>query len=333
MSTTTEPTSHHAPHHPPESEHDKLGPLGAKAHVLHDAAELRALLVREFEAAAHAARAAVGHVDHDAKGAVHDARKALRRARAVLELVAASLPKSERRAVKRALQEARRSLSVVRDHAVAPETIEQLPLGEEDRATANRVVANARDAMPPTHEIKQLLGEAAARAAAQVEALQAALPQELHWHGVVDGLAAVYGEARQARRSAKRSKSWFHAWRRRSKELVYQLGLVSEHAGARVCAIRDEIDGVTDQLSPAVDLIMVRDFVATYAQGVDADAIDHLRMAVDAQLGDLMKSERKVGRDAFAAGRKKFGKRLARAVKRDLTPPDDLNGTEHEASA
>ena len=268
-------------------EHDKLGPLGHKISVVHDPAALRNALVRAFEAATQDARDAVGAVDAGATAAVHRSRKALRRARAVLGLVGAALPRSEHRAVKTALQEARRALSTVRDHAVAPETLARLPLDEADRATSSRVLANAAEAVPALAEIKQLLAESAARAAAQAEALQTALPHEIDWDTVAEGIRTVYGDARRASRGAKRSKAWFHTWRRRSKELVYQLELVAQKAGPRVTAIHDELSGVTDTLGPAVDLIMVREFVATYAQGIPAGAIEQLRDAIDRQLDDL----------------------------------------------
>src|SRR6185503_17453880 len=103
MATTTTdgPTKIHVPHF---AEHDKLGPLGAKTSVIDNASELRRALVGEFSAATDAAREAAGQPD--LQTAVHDYRKALRRARAVLSLVAGSLPKSERRAVRKALQDA-----------------------------------------------------------------------------------------------------------------------------------------------------------------------------------------------------------------------------------
>src|ERR1051325_7928641 len=92
------------------AEHDKIGPLGTRASVLDNELELRRALVRESNATAEAARDAAAKVERSASSAVHEYRKALRRARAVLALVADALPKSERRAVRRALQEARRAL-------------------------------------------------------------------------------------------------------------------------------------------------------------------------------------------------------------------------------
>lgn len=309
------------------SEHDKLGPLGAKTSAIQDAAALRGALIRAFEAAAHDARDAVAAVDKGAaSAAVHASRKALRRARAVLGLVGGALPRSERRAVKTALQDARRALSTVRDHAVAPETLGQMALDDEDRATANRVLANAAEAMPAAAEIKQLLAESAARAAAQAEALQAALPHDVEWDTVSAGVHATYAQARRACRAAKRSRSWFHTWRRRSKELVYQLELIAHHAGPRLTELRDEVSGATDVLGPAVDLIMVRDFVITYGQGIAPEALGRLRDTIDHHLDDLMRSARKAGREAFRAKSRKLEKRLTKSVRRDLAPPEDGNG-------
>lgn len=322
MATTTDPKP--ALSYP---EHDKLGPLGARTSAIHDPGALRGALIRAFEAAAQEARDAVAAIDKgSASAAVHASRKALRRARAVLALVGDVLPKSERSAVKAALQEARRSLSTVRDHAVAPETLAQMTLDDQDRATANRVLANAAESMPAVAEIKQLLAESAARAAAQAEALQAALPHEVDWDTVSGGVRGTYGLARRASRAAKRSRPWFHTWRRRSKELVYQLELIAQHAGPRLTALHDEVSGATDVLGPAVDLIMVRDFVATYGQGIAPEALDHLRDTIDRQLDDLMKSACKASRDAFRQKAKKLQKRLTKSVRRDLSPPDEGNG-------
>ena len=309
---------------PPFAEHDKLGPLGTKSSVLDSDLELRRALIREFQAAADAARSAAGSADRNTADAVHAYRKALRRARGVLSLVADALPKSERRAVRRALQEARRTLSPARDHVVAPETLRQLPLADLERETANLVLATAAEAAPPLAEIKQLLAEGAARAAAQVEALEAALPAELSWSTVARGVRGIYGDARRARKAAKRSKRSFHTWRRRSKELTYQLELLAGFAGSNVGELHHEIEAATDPQSAAVDLIMLRDFLRTYGQGVVPEAFEALVSAVESQLDDLMADARRGARDAFRAKPRRFVRRLAKAVRRDLAPaPSD----------
>jgi CHAD domain-containing protein len=312
---------------PPESiayaEEDKLGPIGARSSPLLDPVELRGRLLGEFAAAAAAARAAAAAADHGSTEAVHGARKALRRARAVLAMLGEALPRSERRAVRRALQEARRSLSTVRDHAVAPVTLGALELDDGDRATARRVLDNAAAAIPAMAEIKQLLSDAAARASAQADALAAALPADVPWAVVARGIAEVYGQARRARRRAKRSRTWFHTWRRRSKELGYQLDFIAELAGARTLELRAQHEAVTDALGPAVDLLMLREFVQTHALGVPTADVERLRDELERRLVDLAAEVRRDGRDAFRRKPRRFARRLAKAVRRDLTPADE----------
>lgn len=325
MATTT--TDAPTPLHVPHIEQDKLGPLGARSLAIDNEAELRRALIGEFSAAADAAREAAGR--SDLQTAVHDYRKALRRARAVLSLVGGALPKSERKAVRKALQEARRAVGHARDHAVAAEALARLPLGEVEREAANAVVKTAEEAKPNATEVKQLLAEGAARTAAQVEALQAALPPHVAWKSVVRGLRGVYAEARDARKDAKHGKRAFHTWRRRSKELGYQLELLAGFAGQHMAELHSEIEGVTDTQSPAVDLIMLRDFARTYGQGIAPEALDHLVGALDVQLDDLMRDSRSAGKAAFARPPRQFAKRLCKLVRKDLEPAEPADEEAH----
>ncbi|HUS27198.1 MAG TPA: CHAD domain-containing protein [Kofleriaceae bacterium] len=329
MATTTTTDGSKTDVVPAFSEEDKLGPLGGgKRSLLDDEAELRRVLVVEFQAAADAARDAAGSVDENVTTAVHDFRKALRRARAVLSLTAAALPKSERRAINRALREARRALGTARDHAVAPDTVDVLPLGDGERDSASSIIRAAADSMPPVAEIKQLLAEGAARAAAQVEALEAALPQTVEWSTVEKGIRSTYRDARTARKSAKRNRRSFHAWRRRSKELGYQLELLAGYAGTRATELSREIESVTDTQGPAVDLVMLRDFVRTHAAGVESESVHRLVSSIEAQIDDLVADSRRAGREAFRKKPRRFARRLTKAVRRDLAPvvvPDDVD--------
>jgi CHAD domain-containing protein len=312
MATTTNTTF---------AEHDKLGPLGSRAHVLGQDGELRRALVADFAAAAEAARDAAGSVDAGAGEAVHSYRKALRRARAVLALVGPALPKSERRAVRRALREARRALGTARDHNVAPDTLSQLPLDPVERETAAAIIRAAEEASTPVPEIKQLLAEGAARAAAQVVAIEAALPPSIDWSDIARGVRGTYDEARRARQAAKRSKRAFHTWRRRSKELVYQLELLAGYGGPHLNELYREVEGATAAQGPVVDLIMVRDFIRTYDQGLAEGAAEQLLDAIDAQLDELAPTARAAAKPAFRRKPRKFERRLTKAMKRDLEPP------------
>ncbi len=310
------------------AEDDKLGPLGGKHSVIDDEAQLRRALVAEFRGAAEAARDAAASVDYNAVTAVHDYRKALRRARAVLTLVSGALPRSERRAVRRALRDARRALGTARDHAVAPEAVTLLTLGDADAATIKAIMNTAREAVPPTAEIKQLLAEGAARAAAQVEALEAALPGSIAWPTVLRGVRGIYRDARRARKDARSSKRSFHTWRRRSKELLYQLDLLAGYTGSRVAELHGEVDRATDAQGAVVDLIMLRDFARTHGTAVPSDALSSVLEVMQAEIAQRMADARRAGRDAFDRKPRRFARKLDKAAHRDATPVEIPDGVD-----
>jgi CHAD domain-containing protein len=304
----------------PYAESDKIGPLGGKRSIVDDDVELRRILVSEFQATADAARDAAGSIDKAPTTAVHEYRKALRRARAVLALVCHALPRGERRAILRALRETRRALGIARDSAVVPDTMTAVELDEVDRSTAGSIISASDESVPPNAEIKQLLAEGAARAAAQVEALEASLPQRLSWSSVERGIRDTYDAARRARKSAKRSRRAFHAWRRRSKELTYQLELLAGYAGMRTSELHRELEHVTDSQGPAVDLLMLRELVRTHAGGIAVEAVDRLSSALDTQLDDLIADSRRAGRDMFKRKPRRFARRVSKLVRRDSAP-------------
>jgi hypothetical protein len=289
--------------------HEAVPPPPSPVHV--DDFELRSVIVDELRAASRAARDASSHPGRQAK-AVHEFRKALRRARAVLALVQEALPRDARKAAREALRDARRAVGTARDQTVAPETLGLLSLGEEEREMALAVLGAAARAVPPASEIEIALAEGAARAAAEVEVVEAALPAAIGWPTIVAGLEAEYRRARRARRAAKRSRSAFHSWRRRTKELAHQLDLVARHAGPKVLALRDELAAVVDTQTEAVDLIMLRRLVRTH--GTDEQR-DRLVAAIDAELAPRMKASRKAGRDAFRRKPGQITRRTLRAVR------------------
>jgi CHAD domain-containing protein len=275
-----------------------------------DDTTLRRVLVDELHACAATAREAATHPDHQV--AVHEFRKALRRARAVLSLVSEALPRGARRAACKALRDARRALSAVRDHAVAPATIASLGLTEATAEVANAAVAAAAHVAPSPGEVAQALAEGAARTAAEVEVVEASLPPAVEWGAVIAGIRADYRAARRARRNAKHSRRAFHTWRRRTKELVYELDLLSQHAPG-LGALRTELDLVADTQGPATDLIMLRDLVREHAD------CEPLLDAIDAQLDPLMASSRDAGREAFKRKPAELARWLTKALRQDAT--------------
>ena len=268
-----------------------------------ETSQLRNLLLAELRTAIAGARSAAGSVDRDANAAVHEFRKSLRRARAVIALLDDALPRDERRSVHRALREARRALGPARDHAVLPETVARLGLEPPARTAAEALVVAA---IAPEHaHIAQALAEGATRAAAQVEIVEGVLPETIEWPTVVDGVRKIYRSARRALRDAKRSKRAFHAWRRRTKELTYQLELIARLVPP-VGELARSVEAVADTQGPVVDLIMMRRVARAHN--------DQLADTLEAKLGPAMAETRKAARAGFRMKPREFARGLTEMV-------------------
>jgi hypothetical protein len=199
-------------------------------------------------------------------------------------------------------------------------------LDETTQQAAETILNAAREAVPPLAEIKQLLNEGAARTAAQVEALEAALPPSIGWSTVLRGVRGVYKEARHARKAARRSKRSFHTWRRRTKELTYQLDVLAGFAGDGLADLQHELETVTDAQSPAVDLIMLRDFVRTHGAHTTSESLDALVDTIESQIKDRMREARKAAGDVFRKKPRRFAKKLGKLAKRTApSEPADLD--------
>ena len=154
---------------------------------------------------------------------------------------------------------------------------------------------------------------------------QLAAGQSIEWDAVADGLSATY---RAARRNLKRSrKKWraFHAWRRRTKELTYQLELIARHAGERTAARRDELDALGGPLGAVVDLIMLREMLVVHGTGADRDHLAALLEHIDEQIDDAIRTARREGKALFDRGARKFTKKVTKAARRDLEPRTDAS--------
>jgi CHAD domain-containing protein len=324
-------------------EHDKLGPLPAPSRgpALHPTGDLRGSVLAAFRDSLDQARKAAGNAGDDLDDAVHEYRKSLRRARAILALVSDDLPEVDADAILQTLRRARRAVSAARDHAVAPKALAGLALDDGPREAAQQVIAAARAAAPDRDEVTRHLAAGADQVAGTADALAVALPTDLDWPMVLDGVARTYRAARRQLGDAKRSRRAFHAWRRRTKELSYQLALIAAGAGERTQVIAGEVDGLSDELGDVVDLVMLESFIESHATpavdgdavratddeaaaapSLDDDALEALTEAAETALRDRGRVARRMGKEVFAKSTRRFARRLGKAVRRDLAPPD-----------
>lgn len=298
---------------PPDAHPDTshLGPIATDD-------SLRARVVRAAAAALTEARGALTTAAADPHEATHTVRKALRKLRALVDLVGRALPKRDRVDIARGLGDARRALGPARDQHVARSVVDGVAAQHELGAAATALHTSAAPDQVAPEALVAELERAVAEAATHVDALTAALPDTLRPRKLARGLARTYRRARNARKRAKQSDRAVHRWRRRTKELGYQLAILDAVPDA--AAWREALATLDDQLSPVVDHLMTKDYVRLYGGGADDTAA--LLGAVHDRLLAGKDAARKASRGLFKLKPRRLRDQVTSALAADAAVAD-----------
>jgi CHAD domain-containing protein len=258
-------------------------------------------------------------LEGDRVAAVHAARKAVKKERALLRLVRGALPAKQRARENAALREAARGLSGVRDGHVMVQTIDGLSerfagqLPERTFTVVREQLVRERDAGRAG-----LAGSPASTHA--VEDLRAVLGRIEEWKVKRDGWRAIdagllrtYQRGRRAFRRARNEPSIenLHAWRKRVKDLWYQLRLLAPVCGPGVRGHANEAHRLADLLGDDHDLGVLREALERIGSAVAVD-LGALEGLIDYRRDELQAEAMSVGHRLYAETPKAFGRRLYR---------------------
>jgi CHAD domain-containing protein len=258
----------------------------------------------------------------DAEGigaAIHGARKDLKKLRAVLRLVRGELGGKTFKAENRRYREAGRRLAGSRDAEVKLETLTalrdryegQLPSGPTERWAA--ALEAERDALA-----------AAARSASdgQIAAARKAIaggrekvrswPLETDsWELVAPGLTAGYRDGRRAMKRvlANPSPDNVHEWRKRAKDLWYQLRIVQDAWPELLGETVSQADELADLLGDHHDLAVLREDLLSRPDLGDPRPFE---LVIAKRQDELLDRALEIGRRLFAEKPKAFRRRIGR---------------------
>jgi len=222
------------------------------------AAGIRRIAHGRVEAALEQLR---GETDKDAARAVHDTRKDMKKLRSLLRLVRDDLGKRRYRAENDRYRDAARQLSGPRDAEVRLATLADLRERYPDEAPAAEMLQQALE-----DERERLATEGATldeRMAAAAEAIAAGEREIEDWpledggfELLQAGLERAYRRGRRGLRAVRDEPTVdaVHDWRKRVKDIWYQLRLVSEAWPATLKATADEAHELADLLGDHHDL-------------------------------------------------------------------------------
>ena len=250
--------------------------------------------------------------------AIHGARKDLKKLRGLLRLVRDELGKKTFEAESRRYREAGRLLSGNRDAEVKLETLADLHRRSPDLS------AESVEGWEGTLETERDERAAAARAdnegriataRAEIEVGQRKIEKWRlrtdSWSLVGPGLLRSYRDGRKAmgRVLAKRSAENVHEWRKRAKDLWYQLRIVEDAWPELLGATVDQAHELTDLLGDHHDLAVLADDLHARTDIVDRGAFE---TAIAKRQGELLDAALEIGRRLYAEKPKAFRRRIKR---------------------
>ena len=251
---------------------------------------------------------------------VHTARKRLKEVRALLRLVRDDLGEKAFDRENRALRDAARPLSEVRDAGALVDAIRSLQkqyAGEVRTATfrpARKALRSRRSDIR-----RRILGKdrALRKAASAVKKVQSRVSGwELEpgaWKAVQAGVRRAYKQAGQAMALAFRESSDenLHEWRKRTKDLRYQLELLRPLWPDMMDTAAGQANKLTELLGDDHDLAVLRGLLdGDFQKAVPREAAETLRVLIDRRRNGLQAEARSLGEKLFAESTEQFAGRI-----------------------
>lgn len=289
------------------------------AYRIEDDEQVQAGLRRCAREQLSVAIANVGDLEREPTKALHDARKAIKRERSLLRLARPGLTGRDRRRENRRLRDAGRRLSAGRDADVLLATLDDL----SDRYAGQfpkRTLDSVRDRFVEDRDLaRQMLtgSGVSGEVTDELRAVRSRVDElELHkdgWSAVRGGLERSYRRGRRDRDRARRAPTpeALHQWRKRSKDLWYQLRLLERAAPGTMAGQAKDAHRLSDRLGELHDLYVLRDTLGRVGREIPVD-LEPLLGVIEHRVAELQTEALVIGDRVYAEAPKRFERRVHR---------------------
>ncbi len=220
---------------------------------------LRQSVLLAFTAIIARARASARRAAVDPEESVHDFRKSIRRARAMVALLRPALGRMAATGLTSELRRAFRATGALRDQAILLSTLRSISSEDPARPAIEQTLqAELLGDGQPARAAQHLV--AGTRALAPLPAtLRVVLPQTFSVADLERGLARSVRRVHRTLNQAAASglEADFHEWRKRVKELRYQIELLASTGSAELGRREDAFAILAEELGKVTDLIVL----------------------------------------------------------------------------
>jgi CHAD domain-containing protein len=262
-------------------------------------------------------------LDEDVAGAIHEARKDLKKARAVLRLVRHRVDDDAYLRENRRLRDAARSLAGSRDAEAKVGTIEALQerFGDElpeGMKALKREVEAEREAVAtasadPESDLRRAVRESSKAIQAARKSIDSWSFSKSGWKLFGPGIERSYRRGRNRFRDVRRDPSPenIHEWRKRVKDLWYDLRLLRDSWPDVLGEMGDEAHELSDLLGDHHDLTVLADDVRGRERfGEDGEEVAAIMNVIEGRQEELLEAAVPVGERLYAEPPKPFAKRM-----------------------
>ena len=243
---------------PPATPRTKDRARGGKLR-LRRSVPLRDALLAAFSGVLLAARRFAAGASAEPQRAVHDFRKSIRRARSVVALLRPALGRTAARGLTEELRRAFRETGDLRDGDVLTATLAGLSGEDPELFVEAAEIAARLGAKPLKAGPDSVLKKAIPILRRLPAALEVTLPREYSTPDLEEGVARGYQRAQRAWVEACKSRTDedFHEWRKRVKELRYQLELLASTGSPSLKTREKPLGAFARELGEVTDLSML----------------------------------------------------------------------------
>lgn len=234
---------------------------------------------------------------------IHEARKSVKKVRALLRLVRGGLGKKFYRRENGAFREIAHALSDYRDVEVQLKTLDKLR--QRGRTPATNNFEGLRRDLLKRHE--RLLRESRSRKKALRADLETARKRVKKWPAnrlkrsdICLGIKKIYKRGGKAMAIAEQSRTMedLHEWRKRVKDLWYQLRVIQPLCPQVMSRFVDQMERLSDDLGDDHDAVMLME--AAKGSKLSTEESEALARMIEARRAGLQTSAFKLGRHAYA---------------------------------
>jgi CHAD domain-containing protein len=249
--------------------------------------------------------------------AVHGSRKDMKKLRTVLRLLRDALGEKRYRRENARFRDVGRALSGTRDAAVKLETLDALSeqtegLPDEAVQAWRKILDRDREAATNAARDEPTVVAATVQLEAGLEEIQSWSLDGDSWKTIGPALTRTYRRGRKAMKAAEvgGSEVELHEWRKRAKDLWYELRLLGDAWPGPLGATATEAHRLTELLGDHHDLAVLREDLQ--GRNLGAEATRELAAAIGRRQEELAAAAIALGRRLYAERPKQFGRRLRR---------------------